>query len=419
MGLNEYLNDLVKAAAIVKNYDKDKIVLAHHNDADGLSSAAILIESLNRLGIKVENIPLERVHPLIVKRIIDKYEELILFADLGAGAAPVISKINSGKNTIIIIDHHHTPGVKDPKILNLSTELYGITGDKDISAAGAAYLFSKVLSEENKDLAYLAVIGAIGDSHHRFGRLESVNRLILEEAVKQGQVIIRVENNREKYYLAKFGELIPVDKFAKSLTVLGAVGYLMNGPEIGIKTVLSGPSNEYEKMLRKLNEMKREKFEKVIERLKEEGLNKTKYLQWFHVYDEFAPMGVKVIGEFCMEIRNADFVDQEKYLAGFQNMPKEVPKLGTFEWNIVKVSFRLPSQLEVRVVSREMPGYDYIVPRAAMHVNGDIDACHGYACATTFERGLEEVFVKYFDKYVDEYLRKRMLGNASSLTSSL
>ena len=406
MGLNKYLRDLVKAANIIKEYRGAPVAIAHHNDADGLSSAAILLEAFRREGIETINIPLERVHPLIVKRLVEKYPGLIVFVDLGAGAAPEISRINAGRNTIVIIDHHHTPGVDDQKITILSTELYGISGDREISASSAAYLFAKTLNKSNSDLAYLGVVGAIGDSHHRFGRLESVNRQVLMEAVRQGQVSIEERDGREKYYLIVFGEKLDLDKFAKSLTVLGAVGYLMNGPDTGIKTVLKGPDREYRETLDKLNRLKKEKFEKIIKMLEETGLNRSRYLQWFHVHDMFSPMGVKVIGEFCMEIRNTSLVDKDMYLAGFQDMPKEVPRLGTFDWNIVKVSFRLPSALETRVLSGEMPGYNYIVPRAAKYVGGDIDACHGYACATTFEKGLEEAFVKYFDIAVEEYLRK-------------
>ncbi len=403
MGLHEYVKDLEKAIEIIEKHNR--VVIAHHNDADGLSSVTIVMEALRRRGIETINIPLERVHPLIVKRLLEKFSDLIMFVDLGAGAAPEIAKINAGRHTIVIIDHHHTPGVDDPSIMNLSTELYGISGDREISASGAAYIFAITMDTRNRDLAYLGVVGAIGDSHHRFGRLESVNRQILFDAVAQKQVTIEELDGREKYYLTVFGDKIDLDKFAKSLTVLGAVGYLMGGPDIGIKTLIDGPSMEYEETLKRLNKLKREKFNKVIEKLRREGLNKSKYLQWLHVHDFFNPMGVKVIGEFCMEIRNdPEIVDPNMYLAGFQDMPREVPKLGRFDWNIVKVSFRLPSKLEEKVLAGEMPGYDYLVPRAAAHVGGDIDACHGYACATTFEKGLEEEFAKYFDYYVDEYI---------------
>ena len=405
MDLDGYVRDLAKAAELVKEYDS--LTVAHHNDADGLASAAVLIRALEREGIKAENIPLERVHPKIVERLIEKYPGLIVFVDLGAGAAPVISEINRGRNSVVIIDHHHTPGVDDPKILNLSTELYGISGDRSISAAGAAYLFAKVLNEENRDLAYLGVIGAIGDSHHRFGQLEDVNRMILEEAVELGQVRVEKAEGREDYTLTIFDGEMKVQAFAKSLTVLGAVGYLMGGPDVGIRAVLQGPGEEYAKTLEKLSAIKERAFERVKARLRGEGLRKSKYVQWFHVGDEFQPMGVKVIGEFCMEIRDAEFVDPNMYLAGFQNMPKEVPKLGTFDWEMVKVSFRLPSRLEERVLSGEMPGYNYIVPKAASHVGGDIDACHGYACATTFERGLEEEFIAHMDRYIEEYIKNK------------
>ena len=53
----------------------------------------------------------------------------------------------------------------------MSTESYGISGDLDISAATAAYLFAQLLDKKNRDLAYMGVIGAVGDSHDRGGRL--------------------------------------------------------------------------------------------------------------------------------------------------------------------------------------------------------------------------------------------------------
>ncbi len=406
--LDKYITDLKQAAEIVKEYRE--VTLAHHNDADGLTSAAVIMEALTREGIKVKNIPLERVRPEIVERLVTKFKGLLLFADLGAGAAPIISKINAeyggGGNEIIIIDHHHAGNVQDPRVHVLSTEIYGISGDKEISAAGAAYLFAKCLNKKNNDLAYLSVIGAVGDSHHRFGKLVGVNRRILIEAVENGQVEIVSEGGKERYVLKIF-DGVDSERFAKSLTILGAVGYLMNGPDIGIRTALKGPNAEYYQTLKNLASLKAKAFNRVTEMLKSQGLNKGKYIQWFHVHDMFAPMGVKVIGEFCMEIRNKEFVNPYLYLAGFQNMPKEIPKLGKFSWEIVKVSFRLPSKLEEKVLKGEMPGYNYVVPCAATKVGGDVDACHGYACATTFSRGLEEEFIKLFDNCVEEYLMNK------------
>lgn len=402
MSKEEFLENLKKALPLIKK--SEKITIVHHNDADGLSSGAILKAALERAGHDVENVPIERVHPLIVKRIFELYDNLILFCDLGSRAAPEIARINNGKNHVVIIDHHLPSRVDDPKVFNFSTEFYGVSGEKDISAASAAYLFANLLGD-NRDLAYLGVIGAIGDSHHRFGYLMGVNREVLEEAVKAGQVEILKKDGKEVYILTVFGERLPISKFAKNLTVLGAVGYYLDGPEIGIEMCLKGPSEKSGKRLEELDRIKREKFEKALDELNSGRLIQTKYVQWFHVHDDFEPMGVKVIGEFCMEIRTRKFINPNKYIAGFQNMPPSVPKLGKFDWNIAKLSMRVPPSLEEKIVSREMPGLAWLLPEAAKRVGGDIDACHDYAAATTLDIGKEEKLIEELNKLVEERVR--------------
>ena len=78
-------------------------------------------------------------------------------------------EVTYGQSLTLIVDDHLVQDAGDPTVLNLSTELFGISGEKEISAATAAWLFALVLDEENRDLAYLGVIGAIGDSHERGG----------------------------------------------------------------------------------------------------------------------------------------------------------------------------------------------------------------------------------------------------------
>ena len=127
----------------------------------------------------------------------------------------------------------------------------------------------------------------------------------------------------------------------------------------------------------------------------------TDHVQWFLVGDDFAPMGVKVIGEYCWDIRNQDFVNPEKYIVGFQNMAPKIPGVGTFDWSQVKVSMRLPTPLERRIlVERSMPGLSYLVPQAARQVGGSIDACHDYTAATIIPQGKEEDLVMAMDGLV-------------------
>lgn len=403
MGKAEYMAALRDACRELGKTGKLDVVVVHHNDADGLSSAATLEVALARAGYRVMRIPLERVHPPINARLHDLHAGTpIVYVDLGARAAPMIAEVNRGRSLVIIVDHHLAEQTDDPAVFNLSTELFGLSGEQEISAATAAWIAALVLDEGNRDLAYLGVIGAIGDSHERGGRLVGENREALEEAVAQGDVEVVERDGREAYRLIKFGDPVDLNPFAKALTTLGAAGYAMGGPDVAIQAILEGPSGEYHEKLGELESLKRERFELMIERLRKGELKKTKYIQWFSVGNGFAPMGVKIVGEFCMEIRDMDFVDSGKYIAGFQDMPSEIPGLGRFDWDLVKISMRVPSPLEERIVRKEMPGLAWLLPEAAKRVGGSIDACHDYAAASLIPRGKEEELIAAMDELVTE-----------------
>ena len=405
MGKAEYLEAVREALGELRRSGGKDVVLVHHNDADGLSSAAVLEVALSRTGFEVLRIPLERVHPPINRRIHDLHAGTpVIYVDLGARAAPMIAEVNKGRSLTLIVDHHLAEETDDPAVFNLSTELFGLSGEREISAATAAWLVAQVLDEANRDLAYLGVVGAVGDSHERGGKLIGENREALEEAVARGHVEVEEIDGREVYRLVKFGEPIELKPFAKSLTTLGAAGYAMGGPDIAVRTLLEGPSGEFEGKLRELETLKRERFELMIAKLRRGALKKTNYIQWFSVGEGFAPMGVKMVGEFCMEIRDMDFVDPEKYIAGFQDMPTEIPGLGRFEWDLVKISMRVPSPLEERIVRKEMPGLAWLLPEAAVRVGGSIDACHDYAAASLIPRGREEELVAAMDELIEERL---------------
>ena len=372
----------------------NELTLIHHNDADGIAAGAVLQTAFNRAGFTVRRIPLERVHPPIIERIHTQGQSTIIYTDLGAKGAPAISDANRGRRLTLIVDHHHPEAPTDPKVIAMSSESYGVSGDMNISAAAAAYFFALLLDEKNRDLAYLGVIGAIGDSHERTGRLIAENREALKDAVDQGQVRIEDFDGKEEYVLMKFGQTIPLKAFAKSLTTLGAAGYYMQGPAAAMKMCLEGPSEASQAKFEDMNATRQAAYEKMLTRIKQEGFRQTPNIQWFIAGDDFAPMGVKMIGEFCMEIRNEEFVDPQKYLVGFQTMPPEIPGLGIFDWASYKASMRVPSALEKRIVEdKEMPGLAYLVPEAAKAAGGSIDACHDYAAATVIDIGKEEILI--------------------------
>jgi hypothetical protein len=408
MSKENFLKEIRKGIDRMRAAGSD-VTLIHHNDADGLTSAAVLQTCLTRAGFSVRRICIERVHPPIVDRIHEQFPSTIFYVDLGGQAAPLISDANNGRRTTLILDHHHPHKPTDPKVLNISTEFFGLSGDMDISASTAAYFFALELDSGNRDLAYIGVLGAVGDEHDREGALIKDNRDALMDAVAQGDVEIETNaDGNEKYLLTRFGGQIPMALLAISVTTLGGVGYYSDGPDLGVRVCLEGLFEEAERRLEELREIQQKAYEETSARLMRDGFRETKYIQWFTVGDDFSPMGVKIIGEYCWDIRNDAFIDPEKYIVGFQNMAPKIPGLGVFDWSQTKVSMRLPTSLERKIlVDRTMPGLSYLVPEAARQVGGSIDACHDYTAATIVDIGKEEALIAAMDKLVQAELSRK------------
>jgi len=174
-----------------------------------------------------------------------------------------------------------------------------------------------------------------------------------------------------------------------------------------VRVCLEGLFPEAKRRLEELRRIQRTAYQETTARLKREGFRETEHIQWFTVGDDFSPMGVKIIGEYCWDIRNEPFVKKDKYIVGFQHMARVVPGVGTFEWAQTKASMRLPTPLEHKVlVDRTMPGLGYLVPEAARHVGGSIDACHDYTAATIVDIGKEEALVGAMETLVQDKLSK-------------
>lgn len=405
MSKENFLHEIRKGIQLLRAAGPE-VTLVHHNDADGLASAAVLETALTRAGFSVRRVCIERVHPPIVARIHEQFPATIFYVDLGGQAAPVISETNRGRRATLILDHHHPQKPTDPKVINISTEFFGLSGDMDISASTAAYMFALELDAGNCDLAYAGVLGAVGDEHDREGRLIKENREALLDAVAQGQVKIEVDaQGKEKYLLTRFGEEIPMAQLAVSVTTFGGVGYYSGGPDLGVRACLEGLFAEAQRRLEELRQTQKRAYQETTAHLIRDGLRETQYIQWFTVGDDFSPMGVKMIGEYCWDIRNEAFVKPEKYIVGFQNMAAEIPGLGAFDWSQTKASMRLPTPLERKIlIDRAMPGLSYLVPEAARQVGGSIDACHDYTAATIVEIGKEEALILAMDELIQAEL---------------
>lgn len=191
---------------------KSAIVISHI-DADGLTAASIASILLTRLDIDHEVKFIKQLDESVIdelKKLIPKSsgsngsEILFWFTDLGSGMCKQISQFKP------IITDHHAPNISNYEVpvqsridllafsdvlehqkdeYHLNPHLFNLDGTYDVSGAGTVYLVAREIDKKNIDLAYLAIIGAVGDlQDSRFRQLIGTNRKILEDAESTGKI---------------------------------------------------------------------------------------------------------------------------------------------------------------------------------------------------------------------------------------
>ncbi len=131
-----------------------------------------------------------------------------------------------------------------------------------------------------------------------------------------------------------------------------------------VKVCLEGVSPESDRMVEELKVIRTKIFNDEIARLRSGEMKQAPHIQWFQVEKRFFPMGVKMIGAFCDAIRETNLIDPQKYLAGFQIIPDEIPGFGTIKFNEVKISMRVAPSMEGEIRAGRMIGTQYISSRS-------------------------------------------------------
>jgi RecJ-like exonuclease len=184
--------------------DADEVLLASHIDADGLTSAAVAASALERAGIPFETVFSKQLDREEVAAIAETGYDTVLFTDFGSGQLDVIAEHErAGDFTPVIADHHQPATVtadggtstESAETRRVDTEyhlnplLEGLDGASELSGAGAAYVLARALEPEgtdSRDLAALAVVGAVGDMQDGDGGLHGANEGIVREGVAAG-----------------------------------------------------------------------------------------------------------------------------------------------------------------------------------------------------------------------------------------
>ena len=125
----------------------------------------------------------------LVDSLVEENPALTVFCDFGSGYVDLISEKMS--SDIIILDHHLPQETTQDNIIHVNPMLHGIDGARNIAASGICYLFAKEVNTKNIDLAYLGLVGALGDQQDKGEQksLTGLNNLIEKDAEENHQLM--------------------------------------------------------------------------------------------------------------------------------------------------------------------------------------------------------------------------------------
>ena len=221
------IKDLERAAVAVRS--AESVLVITHIDADGIASGGIASVTLDRLGKEYRIVFEKKITEDTISTINSSAEDIVWICDLGS------AYLSGFERPGIIVTDHHIP---DPKwkcsqtsiddfthIHHLNPHTYGVSGSYEVCGAGMTYLLSKTIDPVNKDLAYLAIVGAVGDlQDNRESKLIGYNQSILQEAVSEGDIFVERD---VRFFGRDYRPLVQFLQYSNDLIIPGLSD---NGP---------------------------------------------------------------------------------------------------------------------------------------------------------------------------------------------
>jgi single-stranded DNA-specific DHH superfamily exonuclease len=388
--LHGFQDRLDLAVSAVRESAIREAIVLHHDEADGLTSAALTKLALSSLGLETRPICLDKLFPEVVKDIESGPPRVIAYVDLGSGHIDWLTKANSARSLILVLDHHDTASAQDPMLYNLNPELYGFSGEKDASSATVAYLFCRTVDPKLSSYAHLATIGSL----ELPGETQGLNLIAVKDAKDRG--LLR-DSGKGDLKIEAQGMNLTRTRASSLLNVLGSVGYYRSGPEMGIEACTNGFSEQTLERAKEFEEERKQANRKMLSTIREDGLVRRKNIQWFHAQDNYKGMGGKVVGSFCSYLRYQRAVNPVKYLIGMMNVPPNIPGWGKLSSAMVKVSGRAPQSLTSLIEKGTKPPLSKILPESCSKIGGFGDG-HSVAASGVFPTGKEEMFLDEIDR---------------------
>ncbi len=172
-----------------------RVIAISHNDADGISSLAIIQNLLYKMHLNYDYFIYNRsvswenyLMGILSKRQTDK--TAFIFTDVGSNLKELIPIIKKRKEKFFILDHHEVEDqIKIDSIPEnlffVNPTIYGFDGLEQIAGATLTYMFAKRIKPSIIKQGWLTAIGIAGDSLKSMDKLQSFNREVYEELVDE------------------------------------------------------------------------------------------------------------------------------------------------------------------------------------------------------------------------------------------
>ncbi|MEM4259151.1 MAG: DHH family phosphoesterase [Candidatus Pacearchaeota archaeon] len=172
------LNKIKLAVQKLDELSKTKpIKIISHYDTDGITAAAIFARALQRWNKKFSLKIVKGLDENLINSLPEN--EILVFLDLASNS---LKYLKNKKTNVFILDHHEVIDSVPENVIMVNPSL---EKREQISGAAVCYFFAKAISEHNKDLANLAVIGMVGDSLEK-----NINR-DYDSILKDAEIVIR------------------------------------------------------------------------------------------------------------------------------------------------------------------------------------------------------------------------------------
>ena len=196
MDKGAFLERVREGAELIKMHIElgHTIRLISHRDADGITAGAILAKAVAREGGSFQLSIVKQVSEELIDELARENREIYVFSDLGSGSMELIEK-RLDFATVVVADHHPPEKEEFSKESHhlVNPVPFGANSVRDLSGSGVAYFIAKEMNERNRDLSYIAMVGAVGDMQEIDGTFHGMNLDIIEDGKEAGVLEVRKE----------------------------------------------------------------------------------------------------------------------------------------------------------------------------------------------------------------------------------